>query len=45
MRDGRNLRENLRAFPFNKQLLHETTFSLIHLAGHYSTFKLTYMST
>ncbi len=30
-----NLTENLRASPFNKELLNETTFTLIHLAGQY----------
>jgi hypothetical protein len=29
------LAEILRASPFNKELLNETTFSLIHLAGQY----------
>jgi hypothetical protein len=32
------LAENLRASYFNKNISNETTFSLIHLAGH-STFK------
>jgi hypothetical protein len=32
--------KNLRAFPFNKDLSNETTFSLIHIAEQYGTFKL-----
>jgi hypothetical protein len=31
--------ENLRAFPFNKDLSNETTFRLINLAGQYQCLK------
>ncbi len=35
MGGGQNLRKNLRASPFKKDLSNETTFSPIHLAGQY----------